>query len=369
MSGLKVAFLTEFFYPHIGGCERRFFEIGKRLAARGHDIHVFTIQYDSSLAKLEQIDGVTVHRYAYSKSYISQDSFRSFSGIVKYSLASFTHLLGSNFDVYYANQWPMLHSICVKSVAKPLIQEWCEVWDNPRRVIFMQKMLRHMGDYHVAVSEFTRQRIIDTLKIDAKKTFVVPNGVDGIRFSGSSKKVWGRIIYAGRLVPHKHVELLVDAFKEVKKRVPEAELHIVGSGLSLQSIKDRAAGIKDCFVHGFLPEEKMIALFKSAWLFVLPSEREGSGIAALESMAAGVPFVTVDYPNNASKEFCRYKCGVVVEPNEGAVASAIIQLFKDEDRWKELSTNALNVAKAHDWDRITDQMENLFGAVANGSKK
>ena len=127
MSGLKIAFLTEFFYPHIGGCETRFLEIGRRLVAKGHEIHVFTIQYDCNLPKEEQIFGMKVHRYAYSRSYISQDSFRSFGGILKYSVASLVHLLGSNFDIYYSNQWPMLHSIVVKPVATPLIQEWCEV--------------------------------------------------------------------------------------------------------------------------------------------------------------------------------------------------------------------------------------------------
>jgi glycosyltransferase involved in cell wall biosynthesis len=369
VNGLKVAFLTEFFQPHVGGCERRFLEIGRRLVTRGHEIHVFTIQYDNHLAKMEIVDGITVHRYAHSKSYISQDSFRSFGGIAKYSFASFAQLLGSNFDVYYSNQWPMLHSFCVKPVAKPLVQEWCEVWDSPFRAVLMQKLLRGIGNYDLAVSEFTRKRLVDILKIDSRRTFVVPNGVDAFKFSGPNEKVWGRIIYAGRLVPHKHVELLVDAFREVKKKVPQAELHIVGSGLSLRSVKDKTAGLKDCFVHGFLPEDQLIELFKSAWLFVLPSEREGSGIAALEAMAAGVPFVTVDYPNNAAKEFCRFKCGILVAPNKAAIASSIIQLFNDEGLWKEMSRNALNVAKEHDWDMIANQMENFFGMVVNESEK
>jgi glycosyltransferase involved in cell wall biosynthesis len=369
LSGLKIAFLTEFFYPHIGGCETRFFEIGRRLVARGHEIHVFTIQYDCNLPKEEEIFGMQVHRYAYSRSYISQDSFRSFGGILKYSFASLLHLLGSNFDVYYSNQWPMLHSIVVKPVVAPLVQEWCEVWDSPLKVTLMQKLLKHVGDYHVAVSEFTRQRLLSDLKIDGKKIFLVPNGVDSARFVSSNEKVWGRIVYAGRIVPHKRVEMLVDAFKEVKKNIPQAELHIIGSGLSLESVRERAAGIKDCFVHGFLPEEQMIDLVKSSWLFVLPSEREGSGIAAMEAMAAGVPFVTLDYPNNAAKEFCRFECGVLVEPSEGSVASAIIQLFGDEGKWKELSRNALNVAKEHDWDMITNIMEDFLGMVANESRK
>ncbi len=369
MSGLKVAFLTEFFYPHVGGCETRYLEIGRRLAVKGHEIHVFTIQYDLNLAKEEQIEGIHVHRYAYSKKYVSEDGFRSFGGILKYSIASFGRLRQSEFDVYYSNQWPMLHSVCVKPITSPLIQEWCEVWDNLLKVTLMQKLLKNIGDYNVAVSEFTQQRLINLLKIDPRKTALVPNGVNVARFFNSTDKVRGRIVYAGRIAPHKHVELLVDAFREVKKKIPEAELHIVGSGMCLESIKNRAADIKDCFVHGFVPEDQMVELFKSAWLFVLPSEREGSGIAVMEAMAAGVPFITVDYPNNATKELCQFNCGLVVDPLESAIASAIIQLFNDEQLWKALSKNALSAAKKYDWDMVTNQMEAVFDMVVNNSGK
>ncbi len=369
MSGLKVAFLTEFFYPHIGGCETRYYEIGRRLAAKGHEVHVFTIRYDLDLPKEEQIEGIHVHRYAYSKKYVSEDGFRSFSGILKYSIESLRRLRQSEFDLYYSNQWPMLHSVFVKPVIAPLVQEWCEVWDNLLKATIMQRLLKNMGNYNVAVSEFTQQRLINHLKIDPEKTIMIPNGVTVSRFVNSGNKVRGRIIYAGRIVPHKHVELLVEAFREVKNKIPEAELHIIGSGICLESIRSQAADIKDCFVHGFLPEDQMIELLKSSWLFVLPSEREGSGIAAMEAMATGAPFVTVDYPNNAAKELCQFNCGLVVEPQGSAIASAIIQLYNNEALWKELSENALNVAKKYDWDMITNQMEAFFGTVVNSSGK
>jgi glycosyltransferase involved in cell wall biosynthesis len=366
---LKIAFLTEFFHPHVGGCERRFTEIGRRLAARGHEIHVFTIRYDNNLPEEEQIDGMVVHRYAHSENYISSDGFRSFRGIAKYSAKSFIRLLGSDFDLYYSNQWPMLHSVFAKPVATPLIQEWCEVWTNFVKVTFMQKLLKNVGDYHVAVSEFTRQRLAKLLKIDPSKVVVIPNGVDFAKFNSSRPKIWGRIVYAGRVVPHKHVDLLVDAFGEIKRSIPTAELHIIGSGSGLRLVKDKAVGIKDCFVHGFLPENQMIDLLQSAWLFVLPSEREGSGIVVLEAMASGVPFVTIEHPDNAVKEFCNYKCGLIVEPQKNSIAAAVVKLYNDKDLWKELSVNALNFAKKYDWDIITECMEDFFGAVLKNAGK
>jgi glycosyltransferase involved in cell wall biosynthesis len=355
---LKIAFLIELFYPHVAGCERRFFEIGKRLARRGHEVHVLTLQYDRNLPKEEFIEGIAVHRLAYSTNYILPNGSRSLNGVLKYSLATFRELLGESFDVYYSNQWPMIHSIIMKPIASPLVQEWCEVWSTPPKVMMLQKALIALCEHHVAVSEFTERRLTTFLGLDGERVSVIPNGVDYQNLcKNSEKKVPGRILYIGRIVPHKHVEMLVEAFRIVKEKAPHAELHIVGSGPCLPSIKDQASKIKDCFVHGFLPEDEMLKLLKSSWLFVLPSEREGSSIVVLEAMAAGLPFITCNYPNNAAKELVQYECGVTVNPSENFIASAILRFLNNEEMWNKMSRNAQEFASKHDWEFIADMME------------
>lgn len=361
---MKIAFLIELFYPHIAGCEKRFFEIGRRLSKRGHEVHVFTLQHELSLPREETVEGMVVHRCAYSGTYILPNGLRSLGGVLKYSLATPLKLLGKDFDVYYSNEWPMLHSVFTKPVARPLIQEWCEVWNDSSKVAMMQRALKWAGDYHVAVSEFTKRRLTGFLKIHPTRVSVVPNGVDVSKFSNSeSKAMSGRIIYVGRLTPHKHVDMLIDAFSQVKGKIEDAELHIVGSGPSLLSLKQRASKTKDCFVHGFLPEDEMLSLLKDAMIFVLPSEREGSGIAVLEAMATGLPFVTVNYPDNGAKELAKLNCGLVTDPNDRAIASAIFQLFSDEEMYRRMSHNALNYAKEQDWNIVADQMEDLMKKV------
>jgi len=349
----------------MAGCERRFLEIGKRLAGRGHELHVFTFQYSRNLPNKELIEGIAVHRCAHSNGYITPNGSRSLNGVLKYSLATFKELLGQSFDVYYSNQWPMLHSIIVKPVASPLIQEWCEVWTTDSLKIMMLQRILKRFNHHVAVSEFTKRRLIDLLGLREEQVSMIQNGVDYRKFRyASENKVWGRIIYVGRIVPHKHVEMLIDSFRLVKEKVPQAELHIVGSGPSFHSIKAQASRVKDCFVHGFLPEEEMLDLLRSSWLFVLPSEREGSSIVVLEAMAAGLPVIVCNYPNNAAKESVRHKCGVIVNPGSNFIASAILQFLKNEKIWKEMSDNARRFAEKHDWDTTTKQMENLLYKVS-----
>jgi len=366
---LKISFLIELFYPHVAGCENRFFEIGRRLSQRGHEVHVFTLQHDSILPREETIQGISVHRCAYSGNYLSSNGLRSVGGVLKYSLAAFSRLVRKDFDIYYSNQYPMVHSIFAKPVAQPLVQEWCEVWNYSLKAEMLQEILKWIVDYHVAVSEFTRRRLIGFMGIKPEKVSVVPNGVDASKFHDDEKrKTSGRIVYVGRLVPHKHIEMLMDAFHQVKQKTDDAELHIIGEGSYLSSLRQKAAKTKDCYVHGFLPEDEMIDLLNSSWLFVLPSEREGSSISVLEAMASGLPFVTADFPDNAVKDLAEFKCGLVTEPNDDAIASAIFQLMSDEQLYSQMSHNALSYAKQQDWNLVTDRMEDLLYRVIRDSE-
>ncbi len=356
--------MTELFYPHVAGSERRFFEIGRRLAKRGHQVHVFTVRYDMTLPKEESIQGMVVHRYAYSKNYLSSNTSRSLRGVIKYSILTFVNLIGKHFDICYSNEWPIIHSFFAKPAVPHLVQEWCEVWPDPLRMTILQKILKRFGDYHVAVSGFTRERLLNFLELSPEKVRVIPNGVNYSDFSSDlQNRVRGRIVFVGRLVPHKHIDLLIDAFLKVKEYIPEAELHIVGTGPMLSSLREKAATIDRCFVHGYLSEDDMINLLKASSVFVLPSEREGSSLVALEAMAAGLPLITVDFPNNAAKELARFNCCLVTKPDDKSIASTIVRVMQNERLWESMSHNAIAYAEKCDWDRVSLLMEDCLNKM------
>jgi len=359
---MRIAIVTELFHPHIGGCEKRFMEIGKRLSKK-NEVHIFTILYENKLPKEEIVEDIFINRYAYSENYIKHNSSRSLFGVLKYSLMTLRKVLTNNFDIYYFNQWPILHSIFSKPFAFPLVQEWCEVWSENKRIVILEKMLKRVTKYHVAVSKFTKHRLINFLRIKPENVTVIPNGVDYQKFSKETdRKKWGKIIYIGRIVPHKRLDLLLLA----KKKLPNTELHIIGSGESLLNIKKQAAKLKDVYIHGSLPEDQMLKILKDSWIFILPSEREGSGIAALEAMAAGIPVITVDSPNNATKEIINGMNGVVVPAKADSVAEAISNLLSDESRWHEMSSYAKCFAKRFDWDVIAYKMEEYLKKIIDG---
>jgi len=108
-----------------------------------------------------------------------------------------------------------------------------------------------------------------------------------------------RIACVGRLVPHKRLDLLIEAMPEVLKRVPDVELHLVGEGPERARLHDLVTArglVNRVQLHGWLDAHARDELLASAWLTVNPSMGEGWGLSVLEANAQGVPAVAFHVP-------------------------------------------------------------------------
>lgn len=362
---MRIAILTELFLPHIGGTEFRLYEIAKRLVRRGHDVDLFTIQHSQYIPDEEEVDGIQVHRYAYSPNYVTPNGLRSVRGVLTYALSTALKTIGTGYDIYYFGQWPLLHALLAKPLISPCVQEWCEVWH--KQIVPVEKTLARLMKYHVAVSEFTKRRMTEFLRLDPERITVIGNGVDLQRFGGKSpRKIWGRLVYIGRVAPHKGLEDLVDAFRLVKEKDSQVELFIAGSGTFLTTIEEYVKGLEGIHILGSVSETEKIELLKSSWLFAMPSSREGFPLAPLEAMAAGTPVLTVDHQDNGLKDICTRGNGLVTSPDSASIASAVLELLSNEEEWNTMRKASILYAKEHDWEMIADQAEDYFNSIVNG---
>lgn len=98
--------------------------------------------------------------------------------------------------------------------------------------------------------------------------------------------------HVGRLHPQKNHDFLIDVFAEIKRKKPDAELILVGTGPLEDKIKNKVAE-KDLsdFVHFLGNRKDMNRIYQAMDVFVFPSLFEGLGIVAIEAQAAGVPIV------------------------------------------------------------------------------
>jgi glycosyltransferase involved in cell wall biosynthesis len=138
----------------------------------------------------------------------------------------------------------------------------------------------------IAVSESTKNDLVNLYRIDPEKIQVIYSGVGNFR-PGSPGKT---ILYFGTIEPRKNLIGLIRAFRMIKK--PGLKLVLAGSmGWLYKDILKEAAGDPDIVFTGFFKEEDKEKLYRSASLFVYPSFFEGFGFPPLEAMACGVPVI------------------------------------------------------------------------------
>ncbi|MFN3270889.1 MAG: N-acetyl-alpha-D-glucosaminyl L-malate synthase BshA, partial [Candidatus Kapaibacteriota bacterium] len=196
--------------------------------------------------------------------------------------------------------------------------------------------------YHSTIREFSPSKPIEIIHnfVDTDEFKRVENAQLRNRFASESEKV---LIHISNFRPVKKVEDVVYAFSEIKKKIP-SKLILVGDGPEMPKIEMqiKKLGIfKDVYCLG---EQSSIAeLLSIADLFLLTSEIESFGLAALEALSCGVPVVCYDV--GGLKELVLNDVnGYLVEfGNTNLLAEKALQILKDDSRLVKFRKNAREI--------------------------
>lgn len=190
---------------------------------------------------------------------------------------------------------------------------------------------------------------------------VVPNGIDTRRFTPHGRAAGdGHVLAVGRLVPYKGVEVLVRA---LARHPVDRTLLVVGSGPLRTRLEDlaRRLGVDARFL-GRVAEEDLPTLYRGAALTVLPSvnRQEAFGITLLESMACGTPVVASALPGVA--DVARLG-GLVATPGDpDDLARRIHEALASPDLPRGAAL-ARRVGARYSWDAVTDRLESVYREV------
>lgn len=137
---MRIAFVLDAIYPYNkGGKEKRAFEISTRLAARGHDVHVFCMKWWKGPERERLENGVWLHAISgYHPLYT--DSRKSIQQGLLFGLACL-RLIGGDFDVLDVDHIPYFPLIATKIVSvlkrRPLTATWHEVWGRDYWIAYL----------------------------------------------------------------------------------------------------------------------------------------------------------------------------------------------------------------------------------------
>ena len=378
---MKLAVVTETFYPFLGGSSKRYFEVLRRLVKRGFEVDLYTVRLSGDWKVEENIEGINVFRTRLvMKDFITGDGFRSVSKVLLFSSYSRRKVEGGGYDVVEVNHCPIFPVLFLGlGVKKPISVTFHEVWFSqwymyvPRKFyaplgIMLEKLYVKLPDAAVAVSKTTANRLNSLLKMEESRIKVIPNGVNHELFEKCGiEKDDARIIYVGRLNPHKRVEWLIEAFAALRREFNGIRLDIVGDGPLRNFYEDyaRRKGVSSSVIfHGRVNDNVLIGLLKRAYIYVLPSIREGQSITTLEAMAAGTPQVVVEYDGNGAVELLRESgSGLIVKPSPLSLADSIRVLLEDRNLWLKLQFNGFKYVKQYSWDRTAEEYYKLYTGI------
>jgi glycosyltransferase involved in cell wall biosynthesis len=221
------------------------------------------------------------------------------------------------------------------------------------------------------------------LGVNVHRVRVIRSGVDIDRFRprdrASARRTLGvadatpLVLFVGNLEPRKQVDVLVQAMVEVRRRIPAAQLVIVGSGESA-GVLDQTEGLMRltrnlellAAVHfaGRVEDQQLLDYYAAADVFALPSSSEAQGIVALEAMACGLPVVATAV-GGLLETIQDGRTGHLVRSGDvAALAEGILALLENEPHRREIAANARQAVE-HDfsWARAIEATIDVYREV------
>ena len=224
----------------------------------------------------------------------------------------------------------------------------------------------------VTLSQSSKDDIVELLRLPAANIDVVPPGIDPMFTPGGTRAEHPLLVAVGRLVPVKRYDRLIRAVAIARHRHPNLTITIVGEGYERENLDALVRDLDGSeWVHfaGRVTDSTLVDLYRSAWLVVSGSEREGWGMSLTEAAACGTPAVATRIVGHADA-VAHGETGLLVDPaDEHAFGDAIADLVADHDRRRALGARALQRASQFTWEMTALGIMRALAAEADRRRR
>jgi glycosyltransferase involved in cell wall biosynthesis len=372
-------------YPYnMGGADKRLWELARKLAENGeHEVHIYGMKWWQG-PDVIVTDNVHLHGVCKVRELYNERGVRSITEALIYSLKVLPCLLNADYDVIDCNQFPYLPCFSGKIASiikrKPLVITWLEVWDlywyeylgiiggSIGRIIERLTML--LPDSIVAISQKTRSDLV-SCKVRPERIDVIPVGIDLeriIKIAPAPRTT--DVLFAGRLIHEKRVDLLLNAMAIAKKEVPMISCTIIGDGPERGALEDLTAklGLKENVTFtGFVDQDGLTAQMKSSKVFVLSSVREGFGLVIIEANACRLPVISMKHEMSAVRELVQDGVNglLISKISPRAIAEAILTIVRDDALRERLAENGFEMSKRYAWSDISKSIIDTYEKLSS----
>ena len=224
----------------------------------------------------------------------------------------------------------------------------------------------------IAVSEAARLTLTDHLDTDA---VIIPNGIYANRYTeGKRIEKWSgnTIGFIGRFEePRKGLSVLVDALPVISRFAPDVKILVAGPGDPAKVMENIDPQLRQRFEFlGKITEDEKADFMSSVAVYVAPNTGgESFGIILAEALAGGACVVASDIP--AFDDLLGHgEFGALFESESATeLAKVVIDLLRDDEKRKELSSRGKERAKLFDWTVVAEQIYSVYEMSIVGSQK
>lgn len=358
-------------HPQGGGSEAYLQRIGAQLAASGIAVTLRTARYPGA-PRHELVDGVRISRAGgrysvYLWALLAMAAARCGLGPLR--------RVRPDVVVDTQNGWPFVARLLYGRRSLVLVHH-ChrEQWPVAGRMMgrlgwYVESMLSprlHRRNQYVTVSLPSARDLI-ALGVDSERIAVVRNGLDEApspTLSGPRAPT-PRVVVLSRLVPHKQIEDALAAVAELQPRIPGLHLDIVGSGWWRQRLVDHVhrLDIADAVTfHGHVDDVTKHHVLQSSWVHLLPSRKEGWGLAVIEAAQHGVPTIGYRSSGGLADSIVDGVTGILVDDRAELVAW-LEQLLSDSVLRDQLGAKAQARSGEFSWRQSAEALRSVLEAV------
>ena len=363
-------------HPQGGGSETYLQRIGAQLAASGIDVTLRTARYDDA-ARSDVVDGVRISRgggryTVYIRAGLAMVAARVGVGPLRH--------VRPDVVIDSQNGLPFLARLAFGRRVVVLVHH-ChrEQWPVAGRFLgrfgwFVESRLSpwlHRDNQYVTVS-LPSMRDLTELGVDTGRVAVVRNGLDEApqQTLASERSETPRAVVLSRLVPHKQIEDALDAVALLRTRMPDLHLDVVGGGWWHDRLVQHAEilGIADSVTfHGHVDELTKHAVVQRSWVHVLPSRKEGWGLAVIEAAQHGVPTLGYRSSGGLTDSVVDGVTGVLVDDHDELV-EGLERLLTDRVLREELGAKAAARSREFSWPQSAAAMRTVLESVHDGRR-
>lgn len=384
---MKILQVTNFFKPswEAGGVTKVCYEISKGLVNRGHKVTVYTTDgYESRLNiqpnRPYNIDEIKVYyfynliRFLVKKTKLTTPYYLPI--ILRKEIKNYDiiHIhehrtLPAFFVSYYAKKYDIPYILQSHGSVLPFLQKQRlkKIFD-----IFFGDFILKNATKVIALNK-TEVSQYQQIGVSLGKVNIIPNGIDFSDYINPSTKGMFRIrysiepdckiiLYVGRIHKNKGLDMLINSFSILLKKIPNSKLVIIGPDdgfkKEIESLVVTLNLSKSVLFTGFVDKDTKVAALYDADIFVTPNF-SGFPVTFLESCFFGLPIITTE--NGDNLEWINEKIGYVTKNNEKDLCEAMVRILTNETIKEYFATNAKKlILTEFSMDSFLNKVESIY---------